>query len=69
MSKTNHCHYCGIRTTNHSGICNACAEKLKLIRKLRAIVFAIKHDAEKEKQTHGETRDHSHTQTVQKTAC
>ena len=49
MSKGKHCKYCGCRTTNHSGICNTCTDKLMLVRKLRAIVFSIKHAAEREK--------------------
>ena len=47
MSNVMYCKYCGCKTTNLSGICN---EKLMLIRKIRAIVFGIKRDAERERK-------------------
>lgn len=50
MSNVMYCKYCGCKTTNLSGICNPCNEKLMLIRKIRAIVFGIKRDAERERK-------------------
>lgn len=44
------CKYCGASTTNTIEICNTCKEKLTLIRKIREILFAIKH-AETEDKT------------------
>ncbi len=49
MAKKRHCKYCGCRVTNQSDMCPSCTEKLRLIRKIRAIVFTIKHNAEREK--------------------
>lgn len=69
MSKVKHCKYCGCRTSNLSRVCNTCTQKLMLIRRIRAIVFAIKRDAERERMTkHGQTGNHSDVETVQRIA-
>ena len=44
------CKYCGMYTSNAECICSRCKEKLILIRKIREILFAIKH-AETEDKT------------------
>ena len=68
MSKGKHCKYCGCRTTNHSGMCNTCTDKLMLVRKLRAIVYEIKRSAEREKQN-GQKDTYHEAERVQKPAC
>ena len=69
MSGKIFCRYCGCRTTNLSGMCNQCTEKLMLIRKIRAIVSAIKRDAERERmEKHGQSGDNKDAQTVQRAA-
>ena len=68
MSKGKHCKYCECKTTNHSGICNTCTEKLKVIRKLRAILFQIKRDAERENGIE-QTGSHTDLEKIQKPAC
>ncbi len=47
MGKTRHCTYCGNKT-HGSLICTNCMQKQQLIRKIRAIVFAIKKQAQQE---------------------
>lgn len=70
MSKTRHCKYCGCKVTNQSNICHSCTEKLMIIRKLRAIVFGIKRDAERERRRQNEqTGNDMQAQAVQKPAC
>ena len=63
MSKYNRCQYCGCKIIGHGDMCGQCTEKLRLIRKIRAIVFNIKRDAERNQ--HNDTqRDRSDTQTI-----
>ncbi len=71
MPKKRYCRYCGCKITNVSGICNACGEKLILIRKIRKIVFAIQRDAMKKRgmtQENGQTGHYPDAQTVQRIA-
>lgn len=42
MARTSKCRYCGCRVTDRGNICSSCNEKLRLIRKIRAILFEIK---------------------------
>lgn len=70
MAKKRHCKYCGCKVTNQTDICNNCVEKLRLIRKLRAIVFSIKRAAETErKKKHEQTGNDRDAETVQRPAC
>lgn len=47
MGKTRHCTYCGGKTSG-ALICTHCIQKRQLIRKVRAIVFQIKKQAQRE---------------------
>lgn len=47
MGKARRCTYCGGRT-NGSLICTHCNRKRQLIKKVRAIVFEIKRQAQRE---------------------
>lgn len=61
MSKNRHCKYCGCKTTNQKDMCNTCIEKLRLIRKIRAIVFMIKQDSERKSSHDNKRKDNSHS--------
>lgn len=45
MVKKDRCIYCGIKIYRDRDMCPNCREKLKLIRKMRGIVFEIKRRA------------------------
>lgn len=45
MNKKRYCKYCGCKTHNKDSLCNECAGKLILIRKIRAILLGIKQSA------------------------
>ncbi len=47
MGKTRRCTYCGGKTSG-SLICANCIKKRQLIKKIRAIVFKIKRQAQQE---------------------
>ncbi len=47
MGKTKRCTYCGNKT-NGTLMCTNCIRKQQLIRKIRAIVFSIKRQAQQE---------------------
>ncbi len=44
------CLYCSSPIYDNKDICNNCEEKLKLLRRLREIIFAIKKQAEEERK-------------------
>ena len=68
MAKIKHCIYCGSTVRNQSSMCSTCAKKLKVLRKLRAIVFSIKRDAERSGQN-GKTGNNQDFEAIQKNAC
>lgn len=47
-AKKERCIYCGIQIYRNRNLCDACNEKLQLIRKIRGIVFEIKRCAQQE---------------------
>lgn len=48
MAKKDRCTYCGIKIYRDRDMCPNCREKLRLIRKIRGIVFEIKRLAQSE---------------------
>lgn len=46
--RKNRCIYCGARIYRDRNMCENCSEKLKLIRKIRAIILKIKSCAQLE---------------------
>ena len=52
MSNFNRCIYCGAHIYRDRKMCPICDEKLRLIRKIRRIVFEIRRQAQREANTH-----------------
>ncbi len=47
MARPRHCRYCKCKMKSRGEMCATCSRKLAVLRKLRAIIFAIKEEAER----------------------
>jgi hypothetical protein len=67
MAEKKSCKYCGGEVNGNAEMCVCCSEKLRLIRKMRAIIFSIMR-GEEENNANDKGRNESEVQTIQRAA-